>query len=126
MSTGAVFRDWVREHDEELFLSAVTLAEIQASLSRLERKGHVRRAAELALWLRAILELYGSRTLPLDSNVALETGRMLDRAMAAGTAPGFEDAAIGAMAARHALTVVTANERHFKHFGIAFISPPIR
>jgi predicted nucleic acid-binding protein len=51
---------------------------------------------------------------------------MLDRAIAAGTAPGFEDAAIAATAAVHSLTVVTANERHFKHFGVAFISPPMR
>jgi toxin FitB len=118
------FRAWVREHDEELFVSVVTLAEMQAGVSRLERKGAIRRAADLAHWLSAILELYQSRTLPLASRAALETGRMLDRAMGAGAAPGFEDAAIAATAAIHGLTVVTANERHFKHFGVAFISPP--
>jgi hypothetical protein len=31
-SDGAVFRAWVREHDEELFLSVITLAEIQAGV----------------------------------------------------------------------------------------------
>jgi len=123
MSDGAAFRAWVREHDDELFLSAITLAEIQAGVSRLERKGAARRAADLSHWLSAILELYQSRTLPLASNAALETGRMLDRAIAAGAAPGFEDAAIAATAAMHGLTVVTANARHFKHFGVAFISP---
>jgi predicted nucleic acid-binding protein len=126
MSDHAAFRAWVREHDDELFLSAITLAEIQAGVSRLERKGAARRAADLSHWLSAILELYQSRTLPLASNAALETGRMLDRAIAAGAAPGFEDAAIAATAAVHGLTVVTANARHFKHFGVAFISPPIR
>ena len=126
MSDGAAFRAWVREHDDELFLSAITLAEIQAGVSRLERKGAARRAADLSHWLSAILELYQSRTLPLASKAALETGRMLDRAIAAGAAPGFEDAAIAATAAMHGLTVVTANARHFKHFGVAFISPPIR
>ena len=30
MSDGAAFRAWVREHDDELFLSTITLAEIQA------------------------------------------------------------------------------------------------
>jgi len=123
---GAAFRAWVREHGEELFLSTITLAEIQAGVSRLERKGAARRAAELARWLAAILELYQSRTLPLASDAALETGRMLDRAIAAGIAPGFEDAAIAATAAVHGLTVVTANERHFKHFGVGFISPAMR
>jgi predicted nucleic acid-binding protein len=99
------------------------LAEIQAGISRLERRGAAKRAGDLAHWLSAILELYQSRTLPLASDAALETGRMLDRAIAAGSAPGFEDAAIAATAAVNDLTVVTANERHFKHFGVAFISP---
>ncbi len=121
----AAFRTWVREHDDELFLSVITLAEVQAGVSRLERRGAAKRAADLSHWLRAILELYQPRTLSLASATALETGRMLDRAIAAGTAPGFEDAAIAATAKLNGLTVVTANERHFKHFGVAFISPPM-
>jgi predicted nucleic acid-binding protein len=122
----AAFRAWVRVHGEELFLSAITLAEIQAGISQLERKGATRRAAGLAHWLNALLELYQSRTLPLAADAALETGRMLDRAMGAGAAPGFEDAAIAATAAVHGLTIVTASERHFRYFGVAFISPPAR
>ena len=120
------FRAWVREHDGDIFLSVITLAEIQAGISRLERKGATKRAADLSHWLSAILELYQSRTLPLAPGAALETGRMLDRAMAAGNSPGFEDAAIAAIAAVNGLTVVTANERHFKDFGVSFISPPTR
>jgi toxin FitB len=125
-SDGTAFRAWVREHDEDLFLSVITLAEIQAGVSRLERKGAAKRAADLSRWLSAIVELYQSRTLPLASSAALETGHLLDRAMGAGAAPGFEDAAIAATAAVHGLTVVTANARHFRHFGVAFISPPAR
>ena len=124
-SARAAFRAWVREHDEGLFLSVITLAEIQAGVSRLERKGAAKRAADLARWLSAILELYRSRTLPLGSDTALEAGRRLDRAAGAGAAPGFEDAAIAATAFVHGLTVVTANARHFRHFGVPFISPPI-
>jgi toxin FitB len=123
-SKGTAFRAWLRAHDEELFLSVITLAEIQAGVSRLERKGAARRAADLAHWLSAILELYQSRTLTFAADAALEAGRMLDRAMAAGASPGFEDAAIAATAAVHGLTVVTANERHFRCFGVAFIPPP--
>jgi toxin FitB len=122
----AAFRAWVREHDDGLFLSVITLAEVQAGISRLKRKGAAKRAADLSHWLNAVLELYESRTLPLAFGAALETGRMLDRAMAAGSAPGFEDAAIAAIALVNDLTVVTANERHFKHFGVTFISPPMR
>ena len=123
---GAAFRVWMREHDEELFLSVITLAEIQAGVSRLERRGATRRAADLSHWLSAIVELYQARTLPLDSRTALETGCMLDRAIGAGADPGFEDAAIAATAAVHGLTIVTANRRDFESFGVAFISPIMR
>jgi predicted nucleic acid-binding protein len=122
-SHDAGFRSWIRRHDEELFLSAITLAELQAGVSKLERKGASRRAADLARWLDAIVELYRARTLPLAADEALETGRMLDRAIAAGADPGFEDAAIAATAALRALTVVTANERHFQLFGVPVLSP---
>jgi toxin FitB len=111
----------VREHDEDLFLSVVTLAEVQAGVSRLERKGAAKRAADLERWLSAIVEFYRSRTLPLASDEALEAGRMLDRAVGEGAAPGFEDAAIAATASVHNLTVFTANARHFRHFGVPFI-----
>jgi len=125
-TTSAVpaFSAWLRDHGENLFLSVITLAEIQAGVSRLERKGAAKRAADLSRWLSAVLELYQSRTLPLASDAALEAGRMLDRAAGAGAAPGFEDAAIAATASVHGLTVVTANARHFRHFGVPFISPP--
>jgi predicted nucleic acid-binding protein len=117
------FRTWVRAHDEGFFLSAITLAEIQAGISQLDRKGSTRRDAALAHWLGAILELYDSRILALTSTAALEAGRLLDRAIGAGADPGFEDAAIAATAAMHDLTIVTANTRHFEHFGVPFISP---
>jgi toxin FitB len=126
LDRAAACRAWVREHDDALFLSVVTLAEVQAGISRLERKGAQKRAADLSRWLSAIVELYHSRTLSLSPAVALETGRMLDRATAAGGAPEFEDAAIAATALINDLTVVTANERHFKHFGVTFISPAMR
>jgi|SRR5262245_3838521 len=87
-----------------------------------QRKGAAERAADPSRRLSAIPELYRSRTLPLVSGAALQTGRVLDRAMAAASAPRFEDAAIAAV---NDLTVVTANEWHFEHFGVAFISPPI-
>ena len=120
-SSMARFRTWVRAHAEQLFVSTITIAEIQAGISQLERKGSVQRAAALADWLGALLELYDSRMLPLTSPVALEAGRLLDRAIGAGANPGFEDAAIAATAAVHALTIVTADARHFKHFGVSFI-----
>jgi predicted nucleic acid-binding protein len=119
----AGFQRWIREHGETLFLSVITLAEIQAGIAQLERKGASRRAADLAHWFDAIVELYESRVLPLTATVALESGRLLDRAIGNGIDAGFEDAAIAATASVHDLTVVTGNSGHFEAFGVAFLPP---
>jgi predicted nucleic acid-binding protein len=119
----AGFQGWIREHGESLFLSVITLAEIQAGIAQLERKGASRRAADLGHWFDAIVELYESRVLPLTIMVALETGRLLDRAIGSGVDAGFEDAAIAATASVHDLTVVTGNTRHFEAFGVSFLPP---
>jgi len=123
-TTAPTFHAWVRDHDTELFLSTITLAEIQAGISNLECKAATRRASALSHWLNAILELYESRILPLNADIALATGKLLDRALAAGVAPGFEDAAIAATAQIHRLTVVTANTRHFEPFAVPLMAPP--
>lgn len=123
-SGAAGFRAWVSQRGAELYLSAITVAELQAGVSRLERKGAALKAEALSRWLQLVLELYEARILPLDARAALETGRLLDRSIGTGGEPGFEDAAIAAIAATHELVVVTANARHFKLFGIPFIAPP--
>ena len=123
-SRGDAFQEWVREHKDNLFLSVITLAELQVGISRLERRNLTRRASDLTRWLQAILELYDSRILSLTAAVALQTGRLLDRAIGKGIDAGFEDAAIAATASVHDLTVVTANLRHFEAFGVQLIAPP--
>jgi predicted nucleic acid-binding protein len=120
----AGFQRWISEHGENLFLSVITLAEIQAGISQLERKAASKRAADLAHWRDSIVELYESRVLPLTAGVALETGRLLDNAIGSGVDAGFEDAAIAATASVHDLIVVTGNIRHFEAFGVAFMPPP--
>ena len=119
----AAFQSWIYTHGETLFLSVITLAEIQAGISQLERRGATRRAAALSHWLDAIVQLYETRVLPLTTEVGLETGRLLDRATGSGVDAGFEDAAIAATASVHDLTVVTANSRHFEAFGVPFMPP---
>lgn len=118
------FAEWLRKNNAEIHLSSVTIAEISAGISALERNGATARAKLLASWLEAVIALHTNRILPLDIAVAIETGMLLDKAIGAGTDPGFEDAAIAATASIHRLTVVTANTRHFSAFGVAFFEPP--
>jgi hypothetical protein len=78
----------------------------------------------LSQWLEAMLELYEARILALDTRAALAAGRCLDRAIAKGGSPGFEDAAIAGTAIINELTIVTANVRHFELLGVPYMRLP--
>lgn len=114
---------WMDEHSAELFLSAVTVAEIEDGIAKLRREGATRKAADLAAWLEALLHLYGSRILPFDTAAARVAGILSDQARAQGQAPGFADIAIAATAKHHGLTILTRNLRHFEPLGVPSIDP---
>ena len=114
---------WMDEHSAELFLSAVTVAEIEDGVAKLRREGATRKAADLAAWLEALLHLYGSRILPFDTVTARVAGVLSDLARAQGQAPGFADIAIAATAKHHGLTILTRNLRHFECLGVPVIDP---
>jgi predicted nucleic acid-binding protein len=102
---------------EDLFLSVVTLAEIEDGVAKLRREGAVKKAAGLAEWLQAVLHWYGERILPVDVAVARVAGGLLDTARGQGQSPGLADVLITATAQCHGLTVLTRNVRHFAVFG---------
>ena len=115
--------DWMRAHTDRLFLSAVTVAEIEQGICKLRRLGSSERAGRLTTWLETILEDRGERVLAFDTTTARIAGAISDRATALGRHPGFADVAIAATAARSDLTVLTRNTRHFAPLGIAFADP---
>jgi predicted nucleic acid-binding protein len=114
---------WMDEHSVELFLSAVTVAEIEDGIAKLRREGATRKAADLAAWLETLLHLYGSRILPVDTATARVAGVLSDLARAHGQAPGFADIAIAATAKHHGLTILTRNLRHYESLGVPVIDP---
>ena len=115
--------DWMDAHSAELFLSAVTVAEIEDGIAKLRRDGATRKAADLTAWLETLLHLYGNRILPIDTAVARVAGVLSDQARAQGQAPGFADIAIAATAKHHGLTLLTRNLRHFEPLGVPSIDP---
>ena len=116
---------WMDEHSAELYLSAVSIAEIEAGISGLRHRGAVRRGGDLEAWLETLLHLYSDRVLPLDIAVARIAGRLTDQARGMGHAPGFADVAIAATAEHHGLTILTRNTRHFAPLGVPFLDPSI-
>ena len=114
---------WIDVHSPDLFLSAITIAEIADGIAKAKREGARRKAANLAAWLRTVLHLYGDRVLPFDSPTAEIAGVFADLARGRGHSPGFADIAIAATARRHDLTVLSRNGRHFLPMDVAVLDP---
>jgi len=119
----AALVDWMDAHSDALFLSAVTVAEIEDGVAKLRREGAVRKAADLTAWLEALLHLYGDRILAFDGAVARLAGALSDRARGQGHAPGFADIVIAATARHHGLTVLTRDRKHFEPLGVPALDP---
>jgi predicted nucleic acid-binding protein len=114
---------WMDEHSADLFLSAVTIAEIADGIAKARREGAERKAADLSAWLQTVLHLYDDRMLPFDAATAEIAGALSDLARGRGHSPGFADVAIAATARRHGLTILSRNERHFAAMDVAVIDP---
>jgi predicted nucleic acid-binding protein len=108
---------WLKDQrEEQLFLSAVSLGEVQAGIERTRRQDPVR-AEELEQWLDAVAALY--QVLPMDAACFREWGRLMDQKPDELS----EDAMIAATAHVHRLVVVTRNERDFSHFNLRILNP---
>jgi len=121
--TRAEFKDWMDSHSADLFLSAITIAEIAAGIAKSRREGARRKAGSLSAWLQALLHLYADRILPFDAATAEIAGALSDLARGRGRAPGFADVAIAATARRHGLTILSRNRRHFAAMDAAVLDP---
>ena len=114
---------WMDSHSAQLFLSAITIAEIAGGIAKLRREDAKRKAADLSAWLQTVLHLYGDRVLPFDSATAEIAGLLSDLARGRGHAPGFADVAIAATAQRHDLTILSRNARHFAPMDVTVVDP---
>lgn len=114
---------WMDKNSPKLFLSVVTIAEIEDGVAKARREGAMRKAADLAAWLETVLHLYGQRIFAVDVAVARIAGVMSDLARGQGQAPGFADIVIAATAKHHGLLILTRNLKHFEPLNIPTHDP---
>ena len=110
---------WAQSVDAaDLFVSALTILELELGVLQVERKD-ANQGALLRLWLeQQVLPEFAGRTLPVDAVVAQRCARLHvpDRR-------GERDALIAATALVHGMTVVTRNVADFKPTGVPLINP---
>ena len=109
---------WVEaQRSADLYLSVVTVGEIERGIERQHRRDPVH-AHALAAWLDRLLALYGDRILAVDLSAARRWGRLSHLIGHEGA-----DLLIAATALEHGLTVVTRNVRHFEPTGVPVLDP---
>jgi predicted nucleic acid-binding protein len=119
------FAAWLRQQEElgTLYLSVVTVHEIEKGIRLLEHKKATARAADIRSWLERLITIFEERILPFDIEAATVAGELEALALSKGHQPGMADAMIAATAKSHDLTIVTRNTKHFAPFGIDISTP---
>lgn len=110
---------WTESVDAaDLFVSAITIMELELGVLSIERKDAAQ-GAVLRAWLeQRVLPEFSGRTLPIDTAVAQRCARlhMPDKR-------GERDALIAATALVHGMAVVTRNVADFKPTGATLVNP---
>jgi predicted nucleic acid-binding protein len=102
---------WLRSRDDaELYISAVTLGEIQAGIE-ITREQDVPKASEIEAWADQVAAAWN--VLPMDAKTLRAWAKLMPRRSDAL----IEDATIAATARVHGLQVVTRNVKDFKARG---------
>ncbi len=102
----------------DMYISAITLMELEIGVLSMERKD-ARQCAVLRRWVTSVVrpEFVG-RTLAFDSDAALRCAPLHV------PDPGsWRDRAIAATALANAMTIVTRNVRDFEGTGVAILNP---
>jgi predicted nucleic acid-binding protein len=106
---------------EQLFISAVTQAEIELGLALLpegKRKKELRKAA------KEIFALFDGRNLPFDKAAAQKYALIVSARVKAGRPISVEDAQIAAIARANNLRLITRNSKDFEQIdGLIVINP---
>jgi len=114
--------DWLDSLDEEnLFISVITMGEIQRGIERLPDS---HRKTELLVWINTeLLARFAGRKVALDAPTMFLWGSLVARLEATGQPMGVMDSLILASALQNNLIIATRNVSDFLPGGVQVINP---
>ncbi|MFT5115601.1 MAG: putative nucleic acid-binding protein [Parasphingorhabdus sp.] len=114
--------NWLNSVEEErVFLSVMSLGEIQSGISRL---ANGQRKQNYQQWLETdFLHRFAGRLLSLGERECINWGRISGDASRRGASPGILEAQIAAIAFTHGLTLVTHHEEEFSDLPVSVLNP---
>jgi PIN domain nuclease of toxin-antitoxin system len=116
-------RHWVDTHSEPVFLSTVSLVEIEAAIGRVPASQQARISA-LQDWLDGLLSAFGDRIHLVDAAVAVRAGKLLPHCHTGLPRYRFHDVVLVATAQMHGHGLLTKREGVFGAWtNIAVASP---
>ncbi|OGS99266.1 MAG: recombinase [Gallionellales bacterium RIFCSPLOWO2_12_FULL_59_22] len=111
---------WLDEQDEaSLFISVITLGEIEKGILKL-RKADPRRSQKLTAWLGKVEQRFAGRILPLDAAALHVWAQIAAHTELSGLSMPVMDGLLMATAQCHGLTVVTRNVQDFAPYPQVF------
>jgi toxin FitB len=114
--------EWLTQADEEaLFLSVLTIGELEKGVAKL---ADGKRRTRLRAWVRRDLVVrFAGRLLPIDLQVADRWGALVGESERKGVPLPVIDSLIAATCLVHGLTAVTRNRTDFERWGVECFSP---
>ncbi len=101
-----------------LFLSAITIFEVEIGILSKERKDKLQ-GQMLKTWFRTqVLPEFSNRIISVDTKIALQCAKLHVPDPSSG-----RDAFIAATALVHGMTIITRNSKDFTHTGVKVFNP---
>lgn len=104
---------------DQLFITAITVLEIQRGISLAEQRGDAAQAGVFNHWLeKMVLPAFAGRILPIDHVVARQAAKLQW-----ADSRDYRDPLIAATGLVHGAAVVTRNIKHFEATGVRLVNP---